>query len=150
MSPNEWGPPIWTFFHTLAEKIHEDAYAELMPQLVAYIKKICVYLPCPDCSQHAGQFLAKVNFSTIKTKNDFKNIMFIFHNMVNHRNKKPQFNIADLSKYANGGNIIDAYNNFITVFQTNGNMKLLADSFQRKRLISEFKKWLIANIKHFS
>lgn len=145
----KWGPPTWTLFHMLAEKINEEAFSQVFPGLLSFIIQICNNLPCPDCSQHAGQFLAKVNFATIKTKNDFKNIMFIFHNAVNHRNKKPQFNIADLSKYVTGGNIIDAYNNFIAVFQTNGNMKLLADSFQRKRIISEFKKWVIANIRHF-
>ena len=31
MSPPEiWGPPVWTFFHTLAEKLNEDYLSALM------------------------------------------------------------------------------------------------------------------------
>ena len=41
MSPEGWGPPTWTLFHTLAEKIHEDTFPILGPQLFYHIKNIC-------------------------------------------------------------------------------------------------------------
>ena len=150
MSPNEWGPPIWTFFHTLAEKIHDDAYAELMPQLVAYIKKICVYLPCPDCSQHATAFLSRINFSNVKTKTDFKNVLYMFHNTVNKRKFKRLFNYDLLADTYSKNNVIVCYNNFVQVYQTRGNIRLLAESFQRTLILQNFKKWFIVNIKHFT
>jgi len=148
MSPNEWGPPIWILFHTLAEKIKEENFTELGPQIFNIIKRICSNLPCPDCSLHATIFLSKVNFSHIKTKTDFKHLMYIFHNVVNKKNKKSLYNVVNLSKYANA-NLISTFNNFVSKFHTRGNMKLLADSFQRKIIVTEFKKWFMTNYKYF-
>ena len=55
MSPTTWGPPVWRFFHTLAEKMNEDKFQELGPQLFNLIRKICRVLPCPDCSMPKKQ-----------------------------------------------------------------------------------------------
>ena len=148
MSPEAWGPPTWTLFHTLAEKIHEDTFPILGPQLFYHIKNICRNLPCPECSQHASTFLAKINFNGIKSKTDFKNMLCFFHNTVNFRKKKPVFNAAGLDKYKSM-NAITTYNNFVNVYHTRGNMKLLADSFQRKIVLIDFKKWLMSNIQSF-
>ena len=60
--PSVWGPPIWSFFHILAENIHEEDYNRLIPQLFTLIRRTCVYLPCPECSEHATKFLAKIIF----------------------------------------------------------------------------------------
>ena len=146
--PSVWGPPIWLLFHTLAEKIHEDQYNKLIPTLFMFIKRICMYLPCPECSQHATTFLSKVKPEHISNKNDFKNMFFVFHNSVNKRKNKSQFNYCDLERYKHL-NIIFAFNNFITVYNTKGNMRLLAESFQRHMIIKNFKKWLVDNIDHF-
>jgi hypothetical protein len=76
-----------------------------------------------------------------KTKQDLKNILYIFHNVVNKRKQKPMFHTNNLSIYKNK-NIIHVYNQFILVYNTKGNMKLLTDTFQRQQIISSFKKWL--------
>jgi len=149
MSPNQWGPPIWTFFHTLAEKINEDKFQELFPLLFNFIRRICGVLPCPECSQHAITFLSKINSSGIKNKDDFRNIIFIFHNSVNQRKNKPAFKIENVSSLYSNINIINAYNNFISVFHTKGNMKLLAETFQRKIVLQEFRRWFMHNIRFF-
>ena len=84
MSPPEvWGPAVWTLFHTLAEKVTDQAYPFVKAQLFAQIKRICGFLPCPECSSDATNFLAKVNISDLKTKVDFRNTFYLFHNMVN-------------------------------------------------------------------
>lgn len=147
--PTEWGPPVWTLFHTLAEKINPDKFSVLSPQLFFFIKRICASLPCPECSQHAVTFLGKVNFSNIKTKTDLQNILYIFHNIVNKRKNKAVFNRDIVSAQYAGNNMINVYNKFISVYQTKGNLKLLADSFQRRLVIQDFKKWIIANINSF-
>jgi hypothetical protein len=149
MSPPEiWGPPIWTFFHTLAENINEERFLNIKPSLFFFIKRICNYLPCPDCSHHASYFLAKVNINKIMTKNDFKNMLYVFHNTVNKRKKKPFFNHANLEKYKKY-NVGSTFNHFASVYHTKGNMNLIAESFQRKILLSELKTWLIKNYKYF-
>jgi len=145
---SRWGPPTWNFFHTLAEKINEDKFSTVFPQVVSILKQICRNLPCPDCANHATQFLEKVNFANIKTKSDFKNIMYFFHNTVNRRKQKTPFDMKNLELYSKN-NIITAYNNFIAVYHTSGNMKLLADSFQRKIIVNQLKKWMMANIQFF-
>ena len=68
MSPSHWGPPIWALFHTMIEKVKEESFQSLGPQMFSLIKQICQYLPCPDCANHAIIFLNKVNAKTILTK----------------------------------------------------------------------------------
>jgi len=148
MSPNNWGPPIWMLFHSLAEKIKEDKFSEVGPQLFSMIKKVCTSLPCPDCSMHATAFMSRVNFSTVSTKTEFKHMLYIFHNVVNRRKNKPLFNVLGIANYSTT-NLVVAFNNFVRVYQTRGNMKLLADSFQRNLILRDFRKWFMANFKNF-
>ena len=148
MKPEIWGPPIWTLFHILAEKINEADYNKLLPQLLGFIKRICAFLPCPECSQHATHFLGKISLSQIQTKTDFKNMLYLFHNMVNSRKKKQLFNYTNINNYKNIP-IVPALNNFIAVYNTKGNMKLLAESFQRKLIIKDLRQWLTLNINSF-
>jgi hypothetical protein len=148
MSPEAWGPPIWMLFHSLAEKIKEEKFSEIGHQLFNIIKKLCSNLPCPECSMHATRFLSKVNFSLIKTKTEFKHMLYIFHNVVNKRKNKPLFNVLGIANYSTT-NLVLAFNNFINVYHTRGNMKLLADSFQRSIIIKEFRTWFMANFKNF-
>ena len=149
MSPPEiWGPPVWTFFHTLAEYIDEDHFINLKFSLFNIIRRICTFLPCPDCSQHAVHFLAKININKIKTKTEFKNMLYVFHNTVNKRKNKQLFNHSQLDKYKQY-NIGTSFNQFVRVYHTKGNMNQLAESFQRKILLVDLKNWLINNNKYF-
>jgi hypothetical protein len=148
MSPNKWGPPVWTLFHTLAEKITDIGYQQVGKQLFYHIYRICNSLPCPDCAYHASRFLAKVNSSKLKTKTDLKNILYVFHNVVNAKKHKPPFHTNNLEIYKNK-NLNFVYNNFVQVYNTRGNMKLLTESFQRQLVLGEFKKWFFANYYFF-
>jgi hypothetical protein len=108
------------------------------------IKQICRTLPCQICSNHATQFLNKINTNQIKSKNDLINTIYIFHNYVNKTKNKPMFNVSDLSMYQNS-NIVDAYNNFVNAYQTRGNMKLMADSFSRSNTLKLVKQFITNN-----
>jgi len=148
MSTSVWGPPTWILFHTLIEKMTDDGFNVVGLALFGYIRRICNNLPCPDCANHATTFLSKVNVQNLKTKKDLRDMMYIFHNVVNKRKNKPMHNVNELVSYKSNNTIV-CYNKFISVYKTTGNMKLLADSFQRKLLIADFKKWLLTNIKYF-
>jgi hypothetical protein len=148
MAQSLWGPPVWTLFHTLIEKIKEEHYPFLGPQLFHFIKRISSVLPCPECSQHAIQFLSKVNIDLLKTKNDLRNLIYIFHNVVNKKNGKELFYVEKLCVYKEK-NIIAVYNHFVRVYNTKGNMNLMADAFQRQLLLKDFKRWLMSNISKF-
>ena len=44
MAPPEiWGPPVWNFIHTLAEKVNEDYFNVIKTSLFSIIKRICIY-----------------------------------------------------------------------------------------------------------
>lgn len=148
MSPPEvWGPSVWRFFHTLSEKINDDA-SVLLPQMFNFIVKFCKFLPCPDCSMSSSNFLAKIKISDLKKKIQFKNTIYIFHNWVNVKKRKALFNYSKIEMYKNY-NLINVINNFIGNYQTNGNMKLLTETFQRQLIIKDFKRWFTLNIKAF-
>jgi hypothetical protein len=149
MSPPEvWGPPIWMLFHMLAEKINDDYYNILYRQLFNNIVNVCKYLPCPECSNHASHFLAKVKVNELKDKTAFKNMLYIFHNHVNVRKRKSLYNYADMDKYKYV-KIIPVLNRFIAVYNTKGNMQQLNQSFQRQFIIKHFKTWIMTNIRAF-
>ena len=40
MSPNDWGPPTWNLFHTLADTVKEDKYPTISAQLYGFINQI--------------------------------------------------------------------------------------------------------------
>ena len=114
--PSIWGPPIWKLFHVLIEKMNDESFNHLYLSLFNHIKRICSYLPCPECSQHATIFLSNIKQEQISTKNDFKNMLYIFHNKVNLRKNKALFPYSEINKYKNY-NIAYTYNNFISVYR---------------------------------
>lgn len=149
MSPPEvWGPAVWTLFHTFAEKINEEAYPYVSQSLFKMIVRICKFLPCPECSKDASNFLAKIKTTDMKNKTDFRNTFYLFHNYVNAKKRKRLFNSANMHIYGKY-RLIDVINNFISKYHTKGNMKLLTESFQRQLVIKEFKSWFSSYIKAF-
>jgi hypothetical protein len=141
MSPPEvWGPAVWTLFHTLAEKINPDAYRYVIGSMFGIIVQICKVLPCPDCSRDASQFLAQIKLDDYKTKVDFKNLIYLFHNWVNAKKRKPLFNYANMYKYEHL-NLTLVIKDFIAKYNTKGNMKLLTESFQRGFVVKNFISW---------
>ena len=149
MPPIEvWGPAVWRLFHTLAERVNEQLYPVIANQLFAQIVSICKVLPCPDCATDATHFLSKIKINEYKTKTDFKNLLYLFHNYVNAKKRKPLFNYANINVYANY-KLVPVCNHFFNVFNTKGNMKLIAETFQRNLIQNNFKKWLVANIGAF-
>jgi hypothetical protein len=146
--PEVWGPAVWTLFHTLAEKINVNAYPVVFPSLFNMIVKISKYLPCPECSNDASIFLAKVRVSDLKTKDSLKALLCVFHNTVNAKKRKPIFHYSNIEVYGKF-NLIKVINNFISQYQTKGNMKLLSESFQRQFVIKDFQAWFQRTIKAF-
>ena len=63
----------------------EESFHYIRVELLNNIYSICVNLPCPVCSAHAKEYMEKINFNTIRTKEDLKNMLFQFHNNVNLR-----------------------------------------------------------------
>lgn len=80
-----WGNVTWIFLHTFAEKINPRFYESNVGFIFDLIKRICVNLPCPDCSKHADTFFNNIHIGSISTHDRFKSLIWDFHNTVNSR-----------------------------------------------------------------
>jgi hypothetical protein len=115
MSPKDWGPYVWIFLHTLVASIKEEVYSVLKTDVYNIVNRILLLLPCPECSEESVNFFRGISIEKVPTKTSFCNALYLLHNRVNAKLKKPLFNAAYLGRY-DTINIIDAYNNFIKVF----------------------------------
>ena len=150
MSPPEvWGPPVWTLFHTLAVKMNPDTCSTMIGSTFNMIKQICKVLPCPECSHDASNFLANIDIKKYKTKEEFRIMLYLFHNYVNKKKRKPLFDFSKMNLYARTNNNV-VISNFIKNFHTKGNMKLLAETFQRGFVIKHFRNWYKTNYHVFN
>jgi hypothetical protein len=140
-SSETWGPPTWIFFHTLAAKVNEDQYPNLKKIMFNVVRLIINNLPCPKCAREASYYLSKINPDNLVTKQDFINFIYLMHNWVNKKKKKPLFNSINLNNY-NKLNIYSTFNNFIRVYHTKGNMQLLTESFQRNLTLKHLNTWI--------
>ena len=147
----KWGQPTWFFLHTLAEKVNEDKFQDVRKDLLDIVYSICTNLPCPDCSNHAKIYLDKMNFNTIQTKNDFKNMLFIFHNFVNTRKSFPLFSLDELNSKYVLANTVNIFNSFFNYYLAkSGTPKMIANDMFRRRIFTKIKDWINNNISTFS
>ena len=152
VSPNVWGPPIWIFFHTLTVKLKDDpsSFHVIGKQLFHYIKRLSAFLPCQECSAHSKIFFSRLPDTTIDSKVKLINSIYVFHNSVNQRKNKQLYKYEDVITNYNQHNLIVSYNNFANVYNTKGNLNQINESFHRKRLLYEFRKWLMSHIQFFN
>jgi hypothetical protein len=150
VSQSVWGPHIWKFFHSLTIKLNPTSYPNVGNQLFFYIKRFCGILPCPECSMHSKHFFSRINDKSINTKEKLVNLIYIFHNNVNVRKKKPIFDYNNITNLYENNNLIQLYNIFVSVYNVKGNLNQINESFHRQKLLMEFKKWFMLNYKHFT
>ena len=93
-----WGPCVWYLFHTLAYSIKDDdptRFETVKNEFIKFAFRISTNLPCPECSQHATQYISRINPAAIKTKTNLKTLFVEFHNAVNQRKGKPIFTFEE-------------------------------------------------------
>lgn len=147
----KWGQPTWFLFHTLAEKVKPEFFYFICKPLLNIIFKICNNLPCPDCANHATKYLQGINLDTITTKEQLKNMLWHFHNIVNDKKKYPILLRKELDEKYASANTINIIRNFIYYFeQRNSGMHLSANKFNRDIHVDAIKKWLAENIQYFN
>jgi len=138
-----WGSSVWNLFHTIAHKIKEERFEFHKNNIIYILENICATLPCPECSKDATEMLKKVNFSQINTKNDFKLLIFNFHNAINAKLNKPQFDFNELDNRYSKANIDILYNNINIIYTSNTNIpQLMTSSFHRNLLFPKIKEAL--------
>ena len=149
MSNNYWGEITWIFLHTIAEKIKEEEYHNERSQLLELIKTVCSNLPCPECKQHAVQYMKRVNVTYIARKIDLKILLFNFHNEVNRRLKKEIPDQIILERYKQV-DMVETCKKFVRIFSIPVyNNRLMMDNLNRNFFMKDLLKYLENNMQKF-
>jgi hypothetical protein len=147
----KWGEPIWFLFHTLAEKVKDDSFGIIRKELLNTILLICSNLPCPKCTKHATEYLNKVNFENVQTKDDLKKLLFLFHNEVSQRKNMPLFKYDDLDNKYSAANTIKIIQYFMAEYsKTDFNVTMITENMQRGMVVDKLKKWFQTSISFFN
>jgi hypothetical protein len=145
-----WGPAIWLFFHTAAEKLKPEYFATTGKQLISHIITICSNLPCPECAMHASKYMEQININNIQSKEDLIKLLFVFHNQVNVRIGHAEFDITNLREKYESAQLIPVYNQFIRHFGDKHHIiQMMADDMFRQRICKQLTEWLRAHINDF-
>lgn len=146
-----WGNNIWYLFHTLSYKIKEESFLILKNDLIEIFKNICKNLPCPDCSKDAMNVIGKIDFNNINSKEDFKLMLFNFHNYVNRKLKKKEFKYQDFDNKYKNANINNLINNFNIIFNSKAsNPHMITNAFLRKQELPKINILLNKVIQHIN
>jgi len=147
----KWGQPTWYVLHCLAEKVKDEIFVYIRSELLNVIYMICANLPCPDCANHASEYLKSINYKMIQTKEQLKNVLYSFHNTVNAKKNMRIFPREELeSKYQNMDLVSTIYT-FIGHFQDkHKSIRMIANDFYRSRIADQLKVWLKNNIQKFN
>ena len=146
----KWGEPTWFLFHTLAQKVREETFQVIRTELLNIIYTICNNLPCPDCAKHATVYMNGINFASIQSKEQLKDLLFTFHNEVNKRKSIPLFNRGDLDAKYNVANLVPIIQNFMKHFRDkHASIHMIANDLHRKRLSIKLSEWFQSNLNYF-
>jgi hypothetical protein len=146
----KWGEPTWFLLHTIAEKVRDESFQSIRDELLQIIYTICTNLPCPDCATHATAYLNGINFNAIQTKEQLKNMLFIFHNVVNARKGYPQFYRGDLDEKYSKAVTLNIILNFMKYFENKtSNSHMMANNLYRTKAITSIKSWFNNNMRYF-
>lgn len=147
----KWGPPVWFFFHTIAEKVKPEEFPSIRGDILNNIVLICKNLPCPNCASHAADYMSKINLNAIQTRDDLKSLLFTFHNTVNQRKGYQLFTRQQLDDKYSTAVTVNIFNNFLLHFQDkHKSIRMIADDMYRKRISANLRDWFIANINKFN
>jgi DNA polymerase/3'-5' exonuclease PolX len=135
---------------SVTEKIKEEHFSRLRKEFLNIILKICHNLPCPDCANHATKYLNTINFDTITTKRQLKDMLYRFHNSVNTRKNIPLFDYNELDKKYSAANTINIVHNFFQFYtERYSSSRISAHSFHRGLAINHITHWLQTNLRYF-
>lgn len=154
VSKNVWGPCVWYLFHTLAYKAVPSDFAEIKADLIQYIQRICANLPCPECTQHATEYMAKNSrvLAQITTKEQLHYFLVDFHNVVNMRKQKLAFTYEQAEEKYKRAKTSDVVQYFFKIYgerSNGGNLKMFTNGFHKQLLLSEFSAWMVRNYGKF-
>jgi len=146
----KWGAPTWTLFHCIPEKLTQDMFIKNKDSIIRMIVTICNNLPCPSCSDHARRYMNKINFLSIKSTDDLRKMLFIFHNSVNEIKRYAEYSYDELHEKYSSLDFKHVVNEFMLHFQKKTySQNLIAQQMYRQKQVTLIKKWFHENIEIF-
>jgi hypothetical protein len=146
----KWGEPTWFLFHTMAHKIKDESFTRLRVEILQHITILCNNLPCPTCAAHATQYLNGINYNTITTKQQLKDLLYTFHNSVNQRKGLSLFPFDKLDEKYSAASTVNIIQHFIYFFQDKSfNINMIANDLYRKRIVKSLADWFNLNLSEF-
>ena len=152
MSDLEWGVSTWHLLHYIAEKISDEFYINNKNEIINMVKTICYNLPCPDCAGHAKYYLNSLNSNLFVNKEEFKKVLYNFHNTVNKSLSKPLFHYSKLKIYKkyNLGIILNNFSLFYGKRYGNSlQLSLQSNQLTRRNIVKQVNLWFKLNMKEF-
>ena len=147
MNKRKWGPIIWNFIHVLSYKIKEESFEKQRNTIIKIINMVFTNLPCPNCSNHAGELLKKSNLKYIVDKESLINFLFSFHNNVNKRLKKNVFIRSKMDETYKNKSFVNALNDYINVYSSShtNNLRFMLHHNYNQRIASKIINLIIEN-----
>lgn len=92
MKTSIWGPSAWTFLHAVSFSYPEDPSPEHKEAALNLFSSLQLLLPCGDCCSHyCSTFQRKELLDHLDSRDSFSRWLVNFHNIVNRRLKKPEY-----------------------------------------------------------
>lgn len=97
--PPEWGPTLWTYLHSLAERLGSSGSPIVDTDQATYMEVLLLLLPrilpCNECQQHAATYIQQHPPPTLKglygptLRVTAREWLFAFHQDVRQRKEQP-------------------------------------------------------------
>ena len=113
---NIWGPPAWTFLHTITFNYPDNPTNEDKQNYYTFFNSLKHVLPCDKCKKHYTENSRDLK-DNLNSKDDLVKWLIDIHNNVNIKNDKSIWSYADVyNKYQDMYNNSNTINNVIVFF----------------------------------
>jgi hypothetical protein len=122
MSTKQWGSDAWTLFHISTVIVNRDN-PYITNRVKTFLFHFWKFLPCPRCRKDAQEYLNKNSIFKLDKFTDIIRYGFDFHNFVNKKTKKNQY---EYNNFLSDYNMITKdhikkINNFTNYLRLRGN-----------------------------
>ena len=100
---NIWGPPAWTFLHTVTYNYPENPTEDDKRNFYNFFMNLQHVLPCEKCKAHYKQNIKKYDLkNNLGSRQELVKWLIDLHNDINKDNGKPVWSYSEVyNKYQN-------------------------------------------------
>jgi hypothetical protein len=122
MSTKTWGSDAWTLLHVSTVIVNRNN-PYIKNRVKSFIYHFWKFLPCPRCRNDANKYLNENNILRLSSNEEILQYGFNFHNFVNRKTKKPDYDYNDFLKdyHTITEEHINKINKFTTHLRKRGN-----------------------------